>query len=103
VGDERAGKTFPERVGGGKATLHAGDASGVRITLKCLFPETAGEAERAPEVGGEQLCSAGLLTVRRDVAGDRRREGHCHTLTVVDEPLNASCGKELWNRKNSKN
>lgn len=31
-GNERAGKVFPERVGGGKATLHAGKAPDVRVT-----------------------------------------------------------------------
>lgn len=39
VGNERAGKTFPESVGGRKATLHAGNTSDVWKTLKHLFPE----------------------------------------------------------------
>lgn len=39
VGTERAGKTFPESVGGRKATLHAGNTSDVWKTLKCLLPE----------------------------------------------------------------
>lgn len=43
MGNERAGKTFPEPVGGGKAILHVGGkVPDVRISLKDVLPEIMG-------------------------------------------------------------
>lgn len=42
-GQWKGREDFPERVGGGKATLRAGNASDdVQITLTCVFPEIKG-------------------------------------------------------------
>lgn len=70
VGSERAGKTFPESVGGRKATLHAGNTSDVWKTLKCVFPEVKSSAEWSLQVEGGHLCSARPLPTPRGVCGD---------------------------------
>lgn len=96
VGNERAGKTFPERVGGGKATLHAGNASDVRVTPKRLFPGIKGEAESALQVEGERFCS-GLVPILRDVSGYSQAGGglpHSRRYGGTTQYLPpASCGK----------
>lgn len=95
VGNERAGKTLPEHVGGEKATPHAGNTLDVWITLKRLFREVRVRLSDLCRCKENSFAQQNSSPCPEMCLATAKWERDGHPLTVMDEPLNTCLLQEV--------